>query len=76
MGSTQSWVFPFFLARGLKPTALTALVNSKGMGNSNLLGYDHTKARLVGRDQAFEFLEPVEDDDQFRRHEILLTLDH
>ena len=35
-----------------------------------------TTARLFHRHQAFEFLEPVEDDNYFRRHQILLTLDH
>ena len=35
-----------------------------------------TTARLVRRHQAFEFFKPVEDDNYFRRHQILLALDH
>ncbi len=31
---------------------------------------------VAGWHQAFEFFKPVEDDYYFRRHQILLTLDH
>jgi len=83
MENTQLGVPQFFLARGLKPTALTALLSSSGadgfslwasaikgktgVGDGKLLGYESTKARLVRRHQALKFFKPVEDHDDLWR---------
>ncbi len=77
-GKYRVGVSPFFLARGLKRARWRKSADPGFFGRESLrtvpkLSY---QARLVGRHQAFQFLEPVEDDDQFRRHQILITLYH